>query len=133
MAADNRRYLTPEELGRGNVPKTPNTPAPVVPAPARKGDTLALDENLDQAIRNMRMNAAPVYLPEYPLSETAINFLNNSLPERLDSLSPAARQEQAQALMDGASYSLGSFLDRGAESVLYNANLNGFAFCLCRP
>lgn len=91
---------------------------------------MALDENLDQAIRNMRMNAAPVYLPEYPLSETAINFLNNSLPERLDSLSPAARQEQAQALMDGASYNLGSFLDRGAESVLYNANLNGFAFCV---
>ncbi len=136
MAADNRRYLTPEELGQSVPRKTPGAPTPpsqvtVGPASPRKlGDTLTVDENLDQLVKNMRKNATPVYLPENPLSDAATNYLSATLPERLDSLSPAARQEQAQALMDGASYNLGSFLDRGAESVLYNATINGFTFCV---
>ena len=119
MATDNRRYLTPEELGQvANSAPTPNT-----------GDTINANGNLDQLVKTLRI-ANPTYMPEHPLGEIAMNFLNTSLPERLDNLSPAARQEVAQALMDGASYTLGSFLDRGAESVLYNANLNGFAFCV---
>ena len=136
MAVDNRRYLTPEELEQGATRKAPEPAAPLPPvtvgptAVRKLGDTLTVDDNLDQLVKNMRKNAAPVYLPEFPLSAAATNYLNGTLPERLDNLSPAARQEQAQALMDGASYTLGTFLDRGAESVLYNANLKGFAFCV---
>ena len=90
---------------------------------------MTVEDHLDQLVRNTRAATAPTYLPEYPLSDVATNYLSTSLPERLDNLSPAGRQEQAQALIDGAAYNLGTFLDRGAESVLYNANLNGFAFC----
>ena len=119
MATDNRRYLTPEELGQvANSAPTPTA-----------GDTINANGNLDQLVKTLRI-ANPTYMPEHPLSDIAMNFLTTSLPERLDNLSPAARQEVAQSLMDGASYTLGSFLDRGAESVLYNANLNGFAFCV---
>ena len=126
MSTDNRRYLTPEELAQATKG---STPAPV-PAPSRTpGDTINATENLDQLVKTMRI-ASPSYLPENPLSEVAMNHLNATLPERLDTLSPAARQAQAKALMEGASYTLGTFLDRGAESVLYNANLNGFAVCV---
>ena len=121
MALDNRRYLTEEELFGSAKPK---------PLPPLQHEKSATGQTVEQAFRTIRMNATPNFMPENPLSEIATNFLNSSLPERLDLLSPAARQEQAKALMDGAGYSLGSFLDRGAESVLYNATLNGFAFCV---
>lgn len=127
MAPDKRRYLTPEEMGQGaaNVPAPSSVPA-VPPSP---GDTLGATENLDLLVKTLRLSSSAA-APENPLSEVARNYLNSALPERLDTLSPAARRTQAQALMDGAPYTLGNFLDRGAESVLYNANLNGFAFCV---
>ena len=121
MVADKRRYLTEEELRVGAKPAS---------VPSLPRENPGKGQDADQMLRTIRMNAVPQYMPEFPLSEIAVNFLNTSLPERLDNLSPSARQEQAQELMDGASYSLGSFLDRGAESVLYNATLNGFAFCV---
>ncbi len=139
MAAQKRKYLTLEELktagGSKTTPAKQTPPAvgastPSVPAPHKTGDTMTVEDHLEQLVRNTRATAAPTYLPEYPLSDAAISYLSTSLPERLGNPSPTARQEQAQALMDGAAYNLGTFLDRGAESVLYNANLNGFAFCV---
>ncbi len=73
--------------------------------------------------------AAPAPMAELsPLSAGALFHLQSRLPETLNILSPERCAQAIEDLRNGAEYSLGSQVARGAESILYQGTAEGYNF-----
>ncbi len=73
--------------------------------------------------------AAPPSMAELsPLSAGALFHLQSRLPETLNILSPERCAQVIEDLRNGAGYSIGSQVARGAESLLYQGTAEGYNF-----
>ena len=63
-----------------------------------------------------------------PMSDGCLSYLQSKLPERINNLDDAQVREAIEKLKNGASYTIGPQLARGAESLLYQSNSNGYNF-----
>jgi hypothetical protein len=75
-----------------------------------------------------RAASAPVMAELSPLSAGALFHLQSRLPETLNILSAERCAQVIEDLRNGAEYSIGSQVARGAESLLYQGTAEGYNF-----
>lgn len=63
-----------------------------------------------------------------PMSGEVMNFLEASLPEKINTLDEAKCESVIKSLREGASYQIGPQIAKGAESLLYQGYRDGYNF-----
>ncbi len=150
----NRKYLTEEELSAGRHGATqPEPDGPSAPSGAAGVDhgvdrtaSVVKGAPCEVAADRIREDAATSGIPEAELQRIVAEPYEHSLlfemdagcrrhleailPERLDRLEPAQRSAVMAMLSRNGRYDVGKFLAKGAESILYHAQAQGYSFCV---